>query len=227
MSTLSETTIRVEERVVSVLTPAGDSVHTEFATSVFQMLLHTLAMGGTNLKSLGIQVYGSSIIPHSRNVLAATALENGSTHTLWIDSDMQVPREMLLHWLKRDEPIIGINAMMRRPPYLNCAQSGPKEPLIVTPDSKGLEKVHRTGFGVMWVATEVFRRIPMPWFSLEYIPEVGIFRGEDYVFCEKAREAGYEIYVDHDVSRAVKHVGAIGHMPTGYFEGFEPARRSA
>ena len=43
------------------------------------------------------------------------------------------------------------------------------------------------------MATLVLRAIPLPWFDLEWIQEMGIFRGEDFVFCQKARAAGLDI----------------------------------
>ena len=207
--------IRVEDarKSVAILIPALDHVHTEFAVSLAQMILHTAGNGAELLSHLSIQTYGCSIIPHARHVLAQHAVESGVTHTLWIDSDMQFPQDMLLRFARHDEKLIGINAMMRRPPYLNCAQAQPGMPLLITEESRGLEKVHRTGFGVMWVATEVFRSISMPWFDLVYQPQLHQFRGEDYVFCEKARAAGYEVYVDLDISREVKHLGSYGFNP--------------
>ena len=201
------------KRSVAILTPCGDQVHTEYCVSLSLMLLHTLAQPEINLEKLTVQTYGCSIIPHSRNVLAAAALELGVTHTLWIDADMGFPKDMLLRFLTRDEEIIGINAMMRRPPYLNCAQKTPREPLVTNPESTGLEIVHRTGFGVMWIATDVFRKVGMPLFNLEYQHDTGVFRGEDYFFCESAKKAGYEIYVDHDLSKQIQHLGTFGYNP--------------
>jgi hypothetical protein len=53
----------------------------------------------------------------------------------------------------------------------------------------------------------------LPWFDLTYLPEKGIFRGEDYAFCEKAKAAGYSLHIDHDISKEVMHVGSFEFNP--------------
>jgi len=141
------------------------------------------------------------------------ALEQNATHTLWIDSDMSFPEDTLLRFLRRDEPIVGINAMSRRPPYRCTAQVRPDEPMVTNPDSSGLEKAHRMGFGMMWIATSVFREMEAPYFDFEWVPEKNCWRGEDYYFFEKARKLGHSFYVDHDLSLWVQHHGDFGFNP--------------
>ena len=207
---------------VAVLTPCGDMVHIEFAVSVQQMLIHTFAQRDPRISEIGVFNYGSSILPFSRHVLATAALEQGWTHTLWIDSDMMFPRDIIVQFLNRDKPIVGINAMSRRTPYRLTAQRAPGIPLGTWDDSTGLEKAHRIGFGVVWIATEVYERVPKPWFEFEFLPDMNCYRGEDYYFFEKAREAGYEILVDHDLSKQVQHMGTFGFHP-GLVDSLTPA----
>jgi hypothetical protein len=40
--------------------------------------------------------------------------------------------------------------------------------------------------------------------------------GEDVFFCKKARELGHKIYIDHDVSHEIGHIGTFefGHPHT-------------
>lgn len=202
-----------DRKTVIICIPAMDLCHTEFTVSLCQMVMHTFSVGQELIANVSVQSYGCSLIPHSRHMLAQHAVETGATHTLWIDTDMQFPRDMLLRFARQPQEVIGINAMMRRPPYLNCAQSEHGVPMTIDHDSHGTVKVHRTGFGVMWVATEVFKAMEMPWFDLVYQPQTHSFRGEDYIFCEKARAAGYEIYVDLDISRDVNHLGPYPFNP--------------
>lgn len=49
--------------------------------------------------------------------------------------------------------------------------------------------VYWIGAGALWVRTEVFRRIPFPWFMSGYRAD-GNYIGEDIFFCEQARAAG-------------------------------------
>jgi hypothetical protein len=204
---------QIEQRKVSVLIPCEDDMKTAFAVSMFNMIQHTLLNLPGNLESLAIQTYSSSILPWNRHSLVAGALKTGATHTLWIDSDMMFPRDMLLHFLKFDQPLIGINAMSRRPPYRCLAQSAYNVPLPTTEYSCGLEKVYRMGLGVAWIATEVYKKMGPPWFDFQWLEEKKVYRGEDYVFFEKAKKLGYDLYIDHDISKQVWHMGTFGFNP--------------
>lgn len=202
-----------DNRKVCILVPCDDHVKTEFAMSLVEMVQHTYQEAPANLTGLGIQAFGSTILPYSRQTLARRAVESGATHSLWIDSDMRFPRDMLLRFLRLDEKIVGINAMSRREPYRNCAQVIENHPMVTTPESTGLEKVHRMGFGVMWVATSVFKQMDMPYFDFEYLPEKMVWRGEDFDFFERARALGHPFYVDQDLSKEVYHMGSFGFNP--------------
>lgn len=198
---------------VGVLTPAGDHVTTEYASSMHHMLLHLWEAKDPRFESIGVYTYGSSILPFSRQVLAQMAIEHQCTHTLWIDSDMSFPKDILNRFAGRSEKIIGINAMGRRPPFRTTAQSAPGVNIDTTPESTGLQKVSRIGFGVAWVATEVFTRMKKPWFEFTWVEEFGCFRGEDYLFCDRAKDLGYEIHIDQDLSKLVHHIGAFNYNP--------------
>jgi hypothetical protein len=208
--------MKVDERRVAILTPACDMCHTGYAMSLVHMLGQTyrsMMTGEIEPIAVTVNSYGTSILPFSRQVLAKTALEQGATHMLWIDSDMEFPGDMLLRFLRHSEPIVGINAMSRRKPFRNTAQTAPGEFLTTSLESTGLEKVYRMGFGVVWIASEVFEKMESPYFAFEWAPELQVFKGEDYTFFEKAKALGYECLVDHDLSKAVYHQGAFGFNP--------------
>jgi hypothetical protein len=205
--------IEIDERRVVILVPCDDMVKMHFMISLVSMVQYTLLQQPENLTHFVVQPHSTSILPLSRQKLAEAAIEQGATHTLWLDSDMQFPADTLMRFLLRDEAIIGINATSRRPPFRNTAQVQNRVPLVTNPGSTGLEKVHRMGFGVLWVATEVYKAMERPYFDFEWVEELGTFKGEDYIFFEKARAAGYELYVDHDLSKHVHHMGTFGFNP--------------
>lgn len=199
---------------VAIATPCEDEVKTEYAFSLAAMvnLVHGQQIPG--LEALGILNRRTSVLPDSRNALAAMAVEGGYTHMLWIDSDMKFPPDMLQRLLARRVPFVGINASMRRPPYRTTAMLKDRELLVTNKDSTGLEKVERVGMGVVLHEVEVLMRIKKPpWFSFGYVKHKRVHRGEDYYFCEKVRKAGYQIYVDQDVSKDVGHIGEFVFYP--------------
>ena len=211
---------------VAILVPSDDHVKTEFTTSLVNMIQHTYHQPGVQalMEACIVQFFGSSILPYSREQLARFAIASKATHTLWIDSDMRFPKDMLMRFLKRDELIIGINAMSRREPYRCTAQSAPGEPMITTKDSSGLEKVHRMGFGVMWIATSVFEAMEHPYFDLTYVESKECWQGEDFAFFERARSQGHPFYVDQDLSKEVFHMGSFGYNPMMMNELVPPAQ---
>lgn len=202
-----------DRKHVAVVTPCDDMIKTAFAMSMIKMLERTYAAPPPSLRGLYVNTLSSSILPQGRQTLADLALKNGATHLLWIDSDMSFPADMLLRFLQRDEKIIGINAVTRRPPHLSCAQYADGSFVKTIRDSQGLEKVGRTGFGVLWVAAEVFTGMTKPYFSFPWDEGLQDFRGEDMYFFDKANQLGFESYIDHNLSKEVMHYGSYGFNP--------------
>jgi hypothetical protein len=202
-----------ETKLVAVLTPCDDVVRTHYHMSMVKMLEHTYTNLPASLRGLYMNTLSGSILPQSRQALANLALENGATHLLWIDSDMSFPKDMLLRFLQRDEKIIGINAVTRRPPHLSCAQYDDGSFVKTSRDSQGLEKIGRTGFGVLWAAAEVFAAMPKPYFQFPWDEKLQDFRGEDMYFFDQANKLGFEAYIDHNLSKEIMHFGSYGFNP--------------
>ena len=205
--------ITTEKKRIALCCPTGEDVRTAFAVSLFETLQYTVAHADDSIEWVKLNAFATSMLPWSRHELARISLAQGATHLLWIDSDMQFPADMILRWAKRDEPIIGINAMSRRPPYNCTAQNEAMQHIVTSPDSTGFEKVGRTGFGIIWVAAEVFRAVPQPWFNFQWLEDRQCYRGEDYFFLEAAKRAGYGVVIDHDISKKVVHIGQFGYTP--------------
>ena len=199
---------------VAIAIPCGDEVKAVFAMSLVTMVNHTHTARIPGLNMLGILNYRTTVLPDSRNALAKKAIEGGFTHILWIDSDMKFPHDMLERLLQHRVDFVGINASMRRPPYRTTVKINDKDLLVTNKDSTGLEKVQSCGLGVVLHTTAVLKRLKKrPWFSFEYLWKKDIHRGEDYFFCKKVKRAGFEIYVDQDLSKEVGHVGEFVFYP--------------
>ena len=83
-------------------------------------------------------------------------------------------------------------------------------------ESTGLEKVSGAPMGCMLTSMEVFKKldkpdVPMFWF--QYSTKNHTVLGEDIYFCINATRYGFGIYIDHDLSKQVHHVGTFeyGH----------------
>ena len=64
---------------------------------------------------------------------------------------------------------------------------------------------------VKLISTRALRALAEPWFEMPYLPERQEFLGEDVYFCHKAIVAGFDIWIDHDLSKEVQHVGRYGY----------------
>lgn len=159
-----------------------------------------------------------TLIASQRMELARQALEEKADYLLWLDSDMRFPRETVGHLMLRDKPIVAANYATRRMPVKPVAMmdnDGEIGRVYTAPDSEGLQPVDYIGMGVMMVKREVFEKVEAPWFAIPYSTVGQHYIGEDVFFCRKAREAGYEVLVDHDLSHQVKHVGTFEYSHEG------------
>lgn len=189
---------------VAVCVPARDMVNAGFAFDLARAV-GAAECGVSLLTSMG------TLIVNQRTALATDAIEMGATHVLWLDSDMRFPIDTIGRLLAHDKDIVAANYSTRKFPLKPVAFANDQswDTVPTNPDSTGLELVAAVGMGVMLVKTEVFAKIGMPYFMIGYSPKTQEYSGEDIYFCRKARSVGYEIFIDHDLSKEVKHTGAI------------------
>ena len=63
----------------------------------------------------------------------------------------------------------------------------------------------------MLINMKVFDKIGNGVWDMKYIPEKDTYQGEDWSFCEACEEHGIPLYIDHDVSREVGHLGLMNY----------------
>ncbi len=188
---------------VAICTPCQDIVSAGYAFDLARLV----GVSGY----AGIMIFQSkgTIIPQQREKLAASALDSGASHILWIDSDMRFPKDSLTRLLEHEEPIVAANYATRRMPIIPTAGDKEHGELYTEDESQGLVKVHYAGMGLMLVETRVFRAMLEPWFALGFNPKEKDYIGEDVYFCKKARESGFRVLVDQELSKEVRHVGEM------------------
>lgn len=185
----------------------------------------------------GVLKSRTSAVDEGRNQLVDKLLERPhATHLLFLDSDETFPPDIGYRLLLRQKPIITALRFTRgdfqmpqvyrhagKHPnrlgeptdrfesmaeevyqFLKAHQvpSGVNSYIINTDD--GLKRIDGCGCGAVLVAREVFEKIEYPWFRLAK----GV--GEDFYFCLKAAEAGYEIWADLSVLCGHIHLRTVG-----------------
>lgn len=123
--------------------------------------------------------------------------------TLWLDSDMRFPTGTAGALISHDKDIVGATYRRRSAPFemLGKPASG----------SSGLARVGELypadslPTGVLLVRRSVYDSIPKPTWRVEII-DGNNDKGEDILFCEEARKAGYEIWLDTELTKRVRHI---------------------
>lgn len=162
-------------------------------------------------------VYGA-YIQANRDELVKQMLDTGAAWLFMVDDDHTFDRKLLINLLDRRVPVVGALALPRKPPYFVCAFS---ETNRVTGVSRGLslkdlrfemQEVAAVGTGAILIRREVLEALEPPWFATGS-DENGINVGEDIIFCERAREAGFGVWLDATQS--------LGHL-TGVTISLDP-----
>jgi hypothetical protein len=143
---------------------------------------------------------GSGELTWKRTALAMEAQKSGADYLLWIDSDQTFSSDALLRLMAHDKAIVAGNYQSRSQPH-GTAFDLDGEPV---PLRSGLEEVGAVGLGFCLMKVPIFRKIPQPWFAIAITPEGKLDWTEDVHFCSQARNAGLQIFVDHDLE--------VGHV---------------
>jgi hypothetical protein len=183
--------------------PTRDTVPAAFAVNVAQLYAYTRERGPWANVTVGF--VASTYIHVGREWFLEAALKQGATHVLWLDTDMEIPRETAVLLFMHEQPIVACNYRVRQASGLFTAFRG-EERVATTETSTGLEAVEYVGMGAMLMETAVVADLPRPWFR-HGLNAFGGDVGEDVVFCRALGKAGHTVYIDHDLSKEIGHIG--------------------
>lgn len=186
----------MESPKITVGIPSYDHIKTETVISLLQLQ-------ATSALPLQFFLNQSLYIDYNRNQLVDVALQNGSSHLMFIDSDIQFPPDGIARLLAHDKEIAGGYYNTRR--GNNPIRIEGQEGKLIAPEPLPAEmfrcRVLPTGF--MLIRLECLKRLQRPYFAV-LTHEKGTI-GEDVFFCKKAHDAGLEIFCDPQI--ALGHIG--------------------
>lgn len=162
---------------------------------------------------------GDSLVSRSRNVLAAEFLKSDCTHLLFIDTDLIFSPEHVARLVSHDKDIVaGLYPKKQRKLAWVCNMIAGEEP-----DENGLQRIAYAGTGFLMISRRVFERMIEAYPQIAYRPDageegdkwdlfpVGVHNGrylsEDWFFCQRALELGFDVWADTRV--VLKHVGEM------------------
>ena len=185
--------------MILIATPTRDNVSAGFTADLVKLTrrhpdARWAALTGiyiSNLRQMGVKL----------------AQEAGASHILFIDSDMRFPDNTLDRLLDANQPIVAANYVQRTAPQWWTARRDGS--WMSSVERSGLQEVDAVGFGVMLIHMPVFDVLARPWFDTPY--DGHNHHGEDFYFCHKAINAGFSVWIDHDLSQSVRHQGMVEH----------------
>ena len=175
-------------------------------------------------------VCGCSVVSRARNLLTKDFLESKCTDLIFIDSDINFEPEdvfRLMAWTT--DPKKGIVAGVPRirgeeRVYITALEYDDNQEL--TMNSMGLVRGMRVATAFMMVRRDVFETLVEAHPEWTYydkksdrmLPAIFDFKlteegymGEDFLFCDRAREVGFEVWIDPTIK--------LGHMGVQEFLG--------
>lgn len=192
---------------VMILVPAMEMVNAEFAQH--------LAMAAAQLVANGIKINCAfnigSVITIARRNLTDIFMNSGFDYAWWVDSDMKFPIDAPIRLLNRGVPLVGCNYRRRRFPNPGftgmMGQPGNFTELVTDDNSPAMQDVDVLPHGCVMVHRSVYEKIPQPHYIQDFDSNLNLEIGEDIYFCRKAREAGFQVWCDHELSKEISHIG--------------------
>ncbi len=172
----------------------------------------SLAMKTKTAHSIGCLVIGSfgliinfilkisCDIVHNRTALVKESIAMGATHLLFVDSDMYFASDTLTRLLAHDKDIVGVEYNKRQFPL---------EPVLKPLGETSKTEIYKAGYagtGLMLIKLSIFEKMTTdPWFNMGRDAEGKTTMGEDVWFCNVARDAGFDVWIDPTVKCG--HIG--------------------
>ena len=157
---------------------------------------------------ISYQFLKSNLLYLSRDKLAISAIKNNYDYILFLDTDQQVPDDVVIKMaehLDKGENIVTALIFTKQKPYNPCIykssevrENGQLDLKYYPLNEIDIEKpfyVENCGSGCVMIKTDVFRNIPQPWFHP--FP----YSGEDVTFFHIAtHKYGYKILCDPTIN---------------------------
>jgi hypothetical protein len=191
---------------LAIAVPALTNVPAVFANDLALMYATTCA----SVLQVTLAMMVGTFVHQAREKLLHDVTELwGATHILWLDTDMTFPPDTALRLLeivtardvdKLPVEVVAANYVSRterpRPTAMRDGRC------VSSQAATGLESVDHVGMGVFLMDTSIVHALPRPrfWYSTET-------ETEDVYFCRLLKAAGHDIWIDHDLSKEVGHVG--------------------
>jgi hypothetical protein len=210
---------RFKSLKVVIALPHNGQVMGDFARDVANLAVAVSTHRILNYKDQTVSFFWTrdSILTRARKNCVKEALNLKADYLLFIDADQTFPRKLLHVLISREVDVVAANIATKQIPAQPTARKrGPKgprdwQPVFTDKGSTGLEQVDRIGTGVFMLSKAVLEKLPMDAFDMFYRHDVDEVQGEDWTMCEAIEELGFKLYIDHDISKEIGHLGTFNY----------------
>lgn len=148
----------------------------------------------------------------ARRICVEEAMNAGSSHLFFLDSDMAVRGTVIQQLAKHHKPVVGALYNERRLPLTNTVKfwdNGSMAPRTSSEMPKTLFQCYAIATGCMLIDMKVFEKVEKPWFFYSYFPDGSMDYGEDVWFCDRVNKAGFSVWCDPTIE--IKHIGDFAY----------------
>lgn len=210
-SILDSSSWAIKKSKLAICIPCRDLLHSAHASSLLELVKFN------TLQGIETQVFmdASTVLLTQREHLADQALDYNSEYTLWLDSDITFPSSLAIKLLSHKKDFVACNYVRRTFPVKGVAYEKLHEwdnPLSFQVQDS-LVKIAGIGFGCVLMKTEIFKKLPKPYFEFRYNDQSNDWLGEDMILCEKISQLGIDLHVDTYLSHQIRHLGTYAFGP--------------
>lgn len=189
---------------IFIAVPSTEQVVAEFAQCLSMSTAYLVSQGHTINVALNIGSY----VAKNRRELVEYFLNTDYEYIWWLDYDHTFPIDACSRLLKHNAEIVGCNYRKRRfPDPVFIGYRNDTGTVELTDDSPPTEYVDILGMGCCLVKREVYEKIGPPYYIMDFDKKKRLETGEDIYFCQKAKEKGYKVLCDNELSKEISHVG--------------------
>ncbi len=159
-------------------------------------------------------------LAHSLNTIADAFLQTGWEWLFLANDDHVYPADTLLKLLAHDKDFVTGLYVKKQIPYEPVLYDRIEDGVLKQKEFKtgesGLIPIVGCGDGCLLIRRRVFEAIPQPWWELATDDQPDVIR-QDLIFCQRVRDAGFEMWCDLDTT--VAHIALTpiqpARMPNG------------
>jgi hypothetical protein len=160
------------------------------------------------LNKLGIEatvrVIENSLLSQAREEMLLMAINEKFSHLLFVDDDTQFKPEAVQILVDRNKDFCAANQIHKNSEIIPTARGGHGE-RIYSKGKTGIERITYIGLGFALIKIDAIKDISTPHFEVKWATQG--YLSEDHNFCYLLAQNNIELYVDHDASKYVWHIG--------------------